>query len=741
MNNTLLRIIGRIVRLVTSFWFAVAVLLAIAVSCFWRGFSPDRPDLEKFAIQLRDPKFQTWYATIETEREKAAVRASLDACSRRLGGDVWASHVAEAVDETGKPRFYDLAEMALSIENGEDRKAFAEAHADAYAVIVESGSAEFAAEYIARLTELRKIGGRDWRVAQSSPLAVAVYAATKGNRDLWTWYLDNREWADDFLVALHVDPEAEDPGAALASLLAEFRRRPKVYRALRDEVAGWSEEKDRMIAEDLDAGEFLSVASGTISLFGDTFDILCDAKVPFGEALDVLANNIADLDFGPEDAGHPEEIRRACRETGVELVNIYRSHRAVWDAAAAPGGKGAIKYFRDVPQHAEAVLSAFGDADVLPFLMENYADSRELLAVASEVLERREAVGWAMLEMFAGNGEFKHALLHPQIGHLVIPFAVNRAVREGKDTSKDVSPLSEAVSVCLANPGWIKRELNPDGSYKPETETIAETLPFIGGIVTVAKHQFRGEPVTMGEIGWAAFDVIDDAFTVAALVASGGTATPALAAKKAATQSAKQGAKVTVKQGPKQLAKQTGKNAARYAARTGGRVVVREGVETATKQEAKSLARRALIKVAKATARTVSWTIRTTNRTVRLVASPFQKTAKAWRNLSPSVRKMVLRTVAATMFFVAVTARTLPKLPEALRETLKRMGTGFGKLVNETVKGMGDCLKESIMATLGLQTKSVRIPNLVTGALALIAIVLLFAFHRRRSSLPPARLA
>ena len=465
----------RIGRIVTSFWFAVAVLLAIAVSCFWRGFSPDRSDLEKFAAQLRDPTFQTWYATIGTEREKAAVRASLDACSRRWGGEVWASHVAEAVDETGKPRFYDLAEMALSIESGEDRKAFAEAHADAYAVIVESGSAEFAAEYVARLDELRKTGGRDWRVARSSPLAVAVYAATKGNRDLWTWYLENRDWVDDFLVALHADPEADDPGAALAALLAEFRRRPKVYRALRDEVAGWSEEKDGMIAADLDAGEFLSVATGTVSLFGDTFDVLCEANVPFGEALDVLANNIADLDFGPEDAG-PEEIRRACRKTGNDLADIYRFQRAVWDAAASPGGGGAIKYSReDVgvgKRLAEAVLAAFGDADVLPFLMKYYADSRELLVVASEVLDRYDAVGWAMLETFAGNGEFKRALLHPKIGRLVVPFAVNRAIRAGKDTSKDVSPLSEAVSVCLDDPRWITRERNTTVPTSPKRRRL-----------------------------------------------------------------------------------------------------------------------------------------------------------------------------------------------------------------------------------------------------------------------------
>ena len=69
------------------------------------------------------------------------------------------------------------------------------------------------------------------------------------------------------------------------------------------------------------------------------------------------------------------------------------------------------------------------------------------------------------------------------------------------------------------------------------------------------------------------------------------------------------------------------------------------------------------------------------------------------------------------------------------------MGTDLGNLVNETIKGMGDFLKEAIVAAIGLQMKSVRVQSLVTGGIALVALLLLLAFHRRRSSLPPARLA
>lgn len=708
-------------RVVTSFWFAFVLLLAIAASLIWRGFSPGPSKLEKLAGEIRDTKFQTWYATIRTEREKAAVRTALDAYSRTYGSAVWVRHAAEEIDDVGKPRYFDLAELALSIENGEDRIAFAEAHKDAYALIVGTGSAELASAYAKRLTDLREKGGRDWRVARTSPLAVAVHAAADGNQALWNWYLDNRDWVDDYLGALHADPDDDAAGTGLLAILKEFQRRPRVYRALRDEVAEWSDDKDGTESEDLDAGEFLVAAMGSVSLYGETFEVLCDAEIPFGEALDVLANNIGDLDFSTPDA---------CRETGVELANLHRSHRAGWDAAAAPGGGGAIRYFRDVPQHADAVLAAFGEAGVLPFLMENYADSRELLAVASEALVRYEAVGWSVLANFAGNDEFKRALLKKGVGHLVVPYVALK----GGDSS--------AVSQCLDNPGWIKRYLNPDGSFKPETETIIEAMPFVGGIATVVKHQFRGEPVTMEEIGWAAFDVVDDAVTIAALIGSGGAATPAVAAKQAAKSSAKGAAKVTIKQSSKQLAKQSAKAGGKYAAKKGGKIIVRNGVEKMAGREAKALARRSLMgQIVQTTGRTASWTMRVGGKSIRVVASPVTKAVSTWRKLPPATRKAILRTAAAAMFFVAITARTLPKLPEALHETMRRTGEQVGRIVNETVKGVADGFVEAVKASLGLPTSSTRPTNLILGGAALFAALLLLSRHYRRTSHPPMRLA
>lgn len=729
MNKTLLKTLMAIGRVVTSVWFFIALLVAVAVSCIWRGFMPEPSKLEQLTGKIRDQKFQHWYATIKTEQEKAGLRTTIDAYSRTFGSSVWARHAVEELGENGQPRFFDLAELAMSIENGDDRVAFAEAHANTYALIVESGTTDLAAAYAAHLRELREAGGRDWRVARKSPLAVAVHAASIGKPGLWTWYLDSRDWVDDYLVALHPDTEDKDPGARLVDILDELRHHPKVYRALRDEVADFAKEESGDNAEELDAEEFLSEAFGTVSLYRDMFDVLCNADVPFGEALDILANNIEDLDFTTTDA---------CRETGVELANIYRSHRAVWNAAAAPGGGGTIRFFRDVPQHAEQVLAVFGEADILPFLMKNYADSNELLAVASEALVRYEAIGWSFLATFAGNDEFKRALLKKGVGHLVVPFITIYVAQKGDSKKSFDENASGVISLCLDNPGWIKRYLNPDGSFKPETETIIEEMPFVGGIATVVKHQFRGEPVTMGEIGWAVFDVVDDAVTVIALIGSGGAATPAVAAKQAAKESAKNAARVTVKQGTKRIAKEGGK----YVAKKGGKMIVREGIETAAGRESKALARQALARrLAQTVGQTGAWTVRVAGKSVRLVASPIRKTAKAWRNLSPATRRTIIRATAATMFFIAVTARTLPKLPGALHEMLKRTGEQVGKLVNESVKGVADGFVEAVKATLGLHQSSTRPLNFVVGGIALVIALLLLSRHCRQRALPPVRLA
>ena len=82
------------------------------------------------AGKIADQKFQKWYATIRTEQEKAGLRTALDTYSRNFGSSVWAKYAVSELDERGKPRFFDLAELAMSIESGEDRVEFAKTTPD-----------------------------------------------------------------------------------------------------------------------------------------------------------------------------------------------------------------------------------------------------------------------------------------------------------------------------------------------------------------------------------------------------------------------------------------------------------------------------------------------------------------------------------------------------------------------------------------------------------------------------------
>ena len=717
-------IVVRLCRALVSFWLLFAVLLAVAVTCLWHGLLPGPTQLERMAGEIHDPKFRNWYSTVQSEKEKVALRTALDAYGRTFGSAVWARHVEQELDGTGVPRFFDLAEFAMSIGNGEDRIAFAEAHKDVYSLMVSSGSSELAADYVARLRELRKMGGREWVVARSNPIAVVVYATVGKNSNLWTWYLDNRNWVDDYVMAMCPDLDSDNPEGVLDNVIEEFRRRPKVYRALRDEVMSWQDGKeDAASSGDLDAYAFLSYAMGTVSLYGDMFEVLCEAGVPFGEALDVFANNIDDLKLDtPDDS----------RETGIELVNLYRSHKSVWDAASVPGGNGAVRYFREVPAYAETVLASFGEAGILPFLMQNYSDSNELLYAASEAIYRYEAVGWAVLANFAGNGEFKRALVTKGVGHLVVPYV---ALKGGG---------SEAVSQCINDPRWVKRYLNADGSFKPETETIIEAMPFVGGIATVVKHKWHGEPVTMGEVGWAAFDVVDDVITTAAIVGatvmtSGAGTAPAVAAaaaKEAVVETAKTAGKVTIKQAGKQLAKQSAKAGAKYAAKRGSVVIVRNGVEKVAGREAKVLARRALVhRMAQTAGRAGSWTVRMAGKPVRFVTSPLTKTAAAWRKLPPAARVRILKASSVAMLFVAISYRTLPKFPGAMHETLKACGAHVGNLVREAINGVADGFVEAVRASIGIRDEtSLRPFRIALGVLALILALYLLARHYRTKS-------
>ena len=723
-------------RTVRSPRFAAVLLMAIAVGCLWRTVCPGPSETELLAREIQDQNFRKWYASIGSEREKASIRAALDAYSRKFGSAVWAKHALEDFRQDGRVRYADFLELAMSIGNRDDRMAFARENAAAYEAMNDAGLASAARDWAATMRALKEKGGRDWRVARRDPLAAAVYAATVDRKEpgLWDWYLDNREWAEDYIRGIAIEANEDDgvPDVAsgICAVLGELRKRAPVFMKLREEVVAEAESPEYDGFAEKDVSAFLAGAFGTVSAFGDVFSVLRKANAPMVESLDVLANNL--------DA-YVLESADACADAGADLANVYRNHLDVWKCAATPFGHNCIKYFHAVPQHAGEVLSRFGEIGAWPFLEKNYSTPEELLAVASEVLVKYGEEGFAVLAHYEGNGEFREALLNKDIGCRVVPYVLFKGAESG------------AVSACLKNPRWIDRYLNPDGTIKPESESILETLPFVGGIAAAMKHIVKREPLTLEDIGWAAFDVVDDVLTVAALTGAlvaapvtGGTSVPAAVAEEsarkaaitAAKQGAKNGAKLAVRQGERQMVK------------TGGRYILkkesRELVEIGGKALVKRNARRSLIRsVSEKALETGAWTVRLGDRAVKLAAKPVVLAVDGWKKLPPATRKFAVRAAAGSMLFIALTERTLPTFPGAFNETMKRAGKATGDQINGAIKGTGSFLEETVKATIGVSGSGLDVSLVKIAVGAACALLAVLAWRRgsaeRRG--PPVRIA
>jgi hypothetical protein len=704
-------------RIVFSRWTLMAVLLAVGAVCLKGAFVSNKAVLEKRAKAIQDPSFRRFFDHLESDREKAALKVALDAYERLWGSTVWAERAAEALGANGAPRYYDLALLGMSIDTGEERVDFMRNHAGIYEMIVEMGYAGTVGDYIREMDAMRMEGGRDWRLARENPLAVMVHAAVRktGRPDLWEWYRDNFDWCDDYLMGAQPDPAAGDVAEALVPLLEELRRRPSIYRDLRKEILASGDDDD---GEDgLPAESFLSMAMGTVSQYGEVFDILAKEGAPFSEALDVLANNAADLDFDSP------------RETGAELANLHRNHPTIWETAAAPGGGGAVRLFQASPGHADAVLAAFGEVGVLPFLIEYYGESDALLDTAAEALHRYEAPGWNVLTQFKGNEEFRETLLMPEVGHLLIPFILLK----GGDP--------EAVSRCREHPKLLGYYLNPDGSFKPEAKNLLEAMPMVGAIATVTRKWAMGDSVTLGEIGWAAWEVVDDALTVAAFVGTAGAATPALAAKEAGKETLKQGLKKGGKTLVRQQTKALTRAATRQAMKQGARQATKRVGTSLAKKEGRALVRKSLVRRTLQTGgKSAAWTMRVAGKPIRLACQPVAKGFTAWKQLSPQARKWILRGVATAMLAIEIFNRTLPMMAEALPAFARQVGETAGKAVHAGLAGLGEAIVAATAAALGFDINglTLRLGRTVVGVLAVwTALSVCFRRGRRRREVLP----
>lgn len=697
--TVLIRFAGKsvswLVEQVCHWYVAVAVLIVASVyfiaSPFFLSAQPKQ--LRSLVEMIPDPAIREAMARIDGEKRIAAMRATLLAYDKVYGAGVWGRQFASETKGERRPRFADIAEVAIGISSAPDRERFVAEHMDVYGMCLKSGWIDLAHVYADALAELQSIGGESWHEAMRHPVSVFVYTAIKDDRELWNWYLENASWCVDYLQALAPDGET----GGLSAYLKVMRANQEALRLAREEIVARSDE-ELLEAGAEDGTEFsrdgyFAAAFSFIAEWGDVLRPLARVRAPMLVSFTVLAQN---LDAFRLDS--PADRTAA----GTRLAALWSEHDTspVWHQASLPSGVGVVRLYDRAPLDAGKVIGMYGDCYVASFLLDEryYGKDDRLLSAATHAIAEWGEPGWAILVRFKESEEFKRLLTREDIGCRVVPYVLNF----GPET---------AIAKLLDDPAWADRYFNPDGSLKHDKRYLIEAFPFVGGISTVAKNWIRGYPCTMEEIGWAAFDVADIAVTVASFGAAA-----------AATTTAKEGGRLAVKQGAKQ--------AGGALLKKGGRYVL----EASARKASSKLTLRILRGVGRGLLTGGKWTVKALSGTVKVVAMPIGKAMAAWKSLPPVVRKGLIRTAACVMFGVVIWNRTLKLLPGILHDLTVELTVAVERIVKSIASGVVDGLTAAVADALGDPDlgDSVDLSRTVSWSCAACCVLLVFVILARR---------
>ena len=679
-------------------WYVLFVALFVAaVYCIAGPFfeQTEKQLYRTWAENIPDEKLQKELVQIDDEKKRAALQLTFRAYDKYYGANTWARQFAEDSQKEHRPRFADIVEVAIGINSTEDREKFVSEHMEVYSMCIKCGVATLAHKYSDSLSELKALGGGSWTVAKKYPLAAFVYGALKEHAELWEWYVQNAAWCTGYLQSLV--PDGEEGG--VVELVKAMRSNQEALKLAKAEIESKTDDELRELGaadeQEVSKETFLASAFAFIEEYGDVLRPLARAEAPMLISFNVIAQNLDAFEL---------DTAAGRRKAGERLAVFWSEHETspVWYQASLPSGMGVVKLYEKVPQYAGKVIGQFGDCHVASFLLDKnyYGGNDELLTAATHAIAEWEEPGWAVLARFKESEEFKELLRRKDIGFRVIPYVL-------------VKGPNDAISQLFEDRRWADRYFNADGSLKKDKKSICEALPFIGGITTVAKNWAKGYPCTMEEIGWAAFDVVDIALTIASFGSSS-----------AATTAVKEGGKQVAKQGVKQGAKVAGKS----IIKKGGKIALRTGAKTTSEKLSLKLLRGIGSGLGKVGLKMM-----------RGAVKPVKYAVKGWKALPPAVRKNIVRTAACVMFGIAVWNRTLKLLPDIIHDGTEEVVTTVGKALTAATSGIVDGLKSVIVDMMkGLATGPWRIvlQGIVSWLLGGLCIVLMvITFVRRKRNL------
>lgn len=651
--------------------FLMAVGLYLIHDVFTGGQSVR--NMEAWLKDNGDSELNGYSAHLKDEKDRQALGVAFMTYKNRFGKGAWVQHFLKDNPIPQNITYTELAELAIGISSAENREKFLEEHAKAYDACIKLGMFEEANKYVEVLKELREKGGRDWNVVEGNTFAICVYEALREKQELWEWYLKNYKWCDPFLVTHPLDDDSAELGDVVLFLKEHHAVLEKFHKEIssltKEEMYALADGDDEIETEDALYASCLAFVGNDVNrLVLETIQKV-SPSIPMLEAMQVVANNIDVL----EDCSSLND----CRTLGVEFASIWKNKEMLWDISLEEYGAGVIKLNRQIPQYCEEIVASYGPMNVIAFLRKYYneyqgSDSIDLLRVAAEILYKCKDPGWAVLQKFRDNEQFKGMMLNKKIGFRIVPYYL-------KEGDKVFSELHE-------DPRWIDEVLDKNGHLKRKDVEWYE----VSDIATVVKKMAQGRPITAEEIGWAAFEAAD----LAAMAFTGGASKALTGAGKAAA---------------KKSAKMIGRRAAKGIAYNGMRKLqcnlIHRNIKQIGRHTGKHLAKKTTIKnvgLLKKIAFQFKKIRAAGTKGIKATAKSIKEVVKRLKNLPPETKRSIFKT-AKTLLYVKFFVHTLPdKGPDFVRGTLEKFGETLGKMAYAVGSGVGDGFKAAIREVLGM---------------------------------------
>ena len=532
--------------------------------------SPKRSACERInAIARSNSEVDIRMKKMESDLRKKALASAVFVQDNRFGKPLDMSAI-DIYDKLFNLSF-SLTDHLISVEDltSEQREILA-----LYGTIVEglnnASCYEISQTIVDALKECRDRDSRTWGAVSKSPLMLNLYLAFKNKNDpsLWLFVIQNQAIAE--VVAMSQLGDNEKNGLyieGVESLIEDMRfakeNKDILNRLFSECLAELRKVKECCASEESVLIHCYRAFKGYAGVFKTVNEM--DSTINLFECYEVVMSNLENGDFLPEIQAENVDKGAVDVAKGVALCEL-RKYQSLWNYARAYTGVLVLSSIVGAKVVDDLMCARLNceDADSLGlpmFLLSHYykqPEDQELLLNAITAIEKYHEVALYLLSEYASNKRFRDYMADRKVGFRMVPLFM-QCCSEVRSQEVAFEKMVERLDDNAE--GWLIRCVDKDGNMKQETLDAIECLPLVGGIYGVAKHKIKGEAVTWGEMGWAAFDVAEIGITVLTF----GTATPETTAAKTA---AKAGAKAAGKATAKAIAKGGAKKLLTYSVKT-----------------------------------------------------------------------------------------------------------------------------------------------------------------------------